>query len=81
MQTLSVNVASGRNGVKSLYNLLRDRTKGGRGSTYLVEEIYQPIQLQSLKAGQILLLFITLNQDIEVAREIWGRGIKRIEVL
>jgi len=78
---LPVNVVSGGNSVKSLRDLLRNQTKGGRESAYLVEEIYQPIQLQPPKAGQILLLFVTLNKAMEIAREIWRRSIKRIKVL
>ena len=73
-------MVGGRNDTKSLQSPLRNRTKGGRGSTYSIEEIHQPVQLRSLKAGQILILFIVLNQAIEVAQEIGGRGVERIEV-
>ena len=52
-----------------------------RESTHFVKEIHQPIQLRSLKAGQILVSFIVLNQAIEVAREIWGGDFERVEVL
>jgi len=73
---LPENVIGGGDGTEGLQDLIRNWMKHGRElhSTHFVEEIHQPSQLRPMKAGQILILFVTLHQAVEVGREICGSG-------
>ena len=55
--------------------------KGYKDSAYFIEEIHQSSQLGSLQAGQILFLFVTLDQPVKMAQEVRGRSAERTEAL
>ena len=79
--TLSRNSLVGRNGTQSLQNPFRNWTKGRGENTHFTEEIHQPSQLGSLQTGQILFLFVILDQAVKVAQEIRGRSVEQVEAL
>ena len=47
---------------------------------YFIEEIHQPSQIGSLQVGQILILFVILDQAVKMAQDIRGRNVERVEV-
>ena len=75
MQILSKKVVVGGNGTEGLQSPFRNWAKGLRESAHSIEEIHEPSQLRPLEAGQILILFVMLNQAMEVTREIKRRSI------